>query len=183
LRYDGQGRQDRWAFPSATRPPSFNDATQASALASAGAANAADYEKYGYDANGNRTSLRKRDGSLLAYSFDALNRVTLKTVPERPTGPQALSSWQTRDVAYGYDLRGLQIRARFDDLLSGEGVTNAYDGLGRLVSASTSMGGTTRTLAYQYDANGSRTLLRLRSSQAEAVRSVQLGLGRARQPI
>jgi RHS repeat-associated protein len=94
---------------------------------------------------------------VLSYSFDALGRMTLKTVPERPTGPQALGSWQTRDVTYGYDLRGLQTRARFDDLLTGEGVTNGYDGFGRLVSSSTSMGGTTRTLAYQYESNGTRT--------------------------
>ena len=61
LRYDGHGRQDRWTFPSTTRPATYNDATQASALASAGSVNANDYEEYGYDANGNRTALRKRD--------------------------------------------------------------------------------------------------------------------------
>jgi YD repeat-containing protein len=35
-------------------------------------------------------------------------------------------------------------------------VTNAYDGFGRLASSSTNMGGTTRTLTYQYDADGNR---------------------------
>src|SRR5207237_9971548 len=68
MRYDGFGRQRRWTFPSKT---------------SAGLADAADYEEYDYDAAGNRSSLRKRDGSVLAFQYDALNRVTAKLVPER----------------------------------------------------------------------------------------------------
>ena len=155
LRYDNHDRQDRWTFPSTTRPAAYNDSNQATALASAGSVNANDYEEYGYDAAGNRTSLRKRDGSTLTYSYDALNRMTLKVVPERPNGPQALTTAQTRDVYYGYDLRGLQLYARFDSA-SGEGVTNAWDGFGRTASSSIDMGGTTRTLSYQYDANSNR---------------------------
>ena len=45
--YDGHDRRAKWTFSSPV---------------SAGVANPADYEEYGYDANGNRTSLRKRDG-------------------------------------------------------------------------------------------------------------------------
>ena len=156
LRYDGHMRQDRWTFPSTTRPTAYNDATPATALATAGAVNAGDYEEYTYDVIGNRTSLRKRDGSLLTYQYDNLNRVILKQVPERMSGPQALTAAQTRDVYYGYDLRNLQLYARFDSH-SGEGVTQAYDGFGRLSSSSTNMGGTTRTLGYQYDQGGRRT--------------------------
>jgi RHS repeat-associated protein len=155
LRYDGHGRQDRWTFPGTTRATSFNDATPATALASAGSVNAGDYEEYGYDPNGNRTSLRKRDGSMLGYTYDALNRATLKTVPERMSGSQALTTAQTRDVYYSYDLRNLQVSARFDSQ-TGEGVTNSYDGFGRLASTSTNMGGTTRTLTYAWDADGNR---------------------------
>ena len=138
LRYDGQGRQDRWTFPSAGGP--------------AGTVNAGDYEQYGYDAAGNRTSLRKRDGSTLTYSYDNLNRMTVKVVPER-TG---LTAAQTRDVYYGYDLRGLQTYARFDSA-SGPGIVNSYDGFGRLVATTADTDGTARTLAYQYDADGGRT--------------------------
>ncbi len=54
---------------------------------SVGVANPADYEEYGYDAAGNRTSHRKRDGSTLTFTYDNLNRMTVKVVPERAGSP------------------------------------------------------------------------------------------------
>ena len=138
--YDGLGRRSHLWFPSPTTP------TQVST---------ADHEQYWYDAAGNRTSLRKRDGSTLTYNYDNLNRVISKIVPERPSGPQALSGGQTRDVHYGYDLGDRQLFARFDSP-TGEGVTNSYDGFGRLLSSSINLGGVTRTLNHDYDANGGR---------------------------
>jgi YD repeat-containing protein len=145
LVYEGHDRQTRWIFPSATRPAAYNDATQATALASAGALNGADYEEYTYDLNGNRTSLRKRDGRTIAYSYDALNRLTLKDI----------AGGTAADVHYGYNARGLQTYARFAST-SGQGITSAWNPYGELTSSSTNMGGTTRTLSYQYDANGNR---------------------------
>jgi len=71
-------------------------------------------------------------------------------MPDRTTGSQALTSAQTRDVYYRYDLRNAQLSARFDSQ-AGEGITNQYDEFGRLVSTSINMGGTARTLSYQYD--------------------------------
>jgi len=58
------------------------------------------------------------------------------------------------------------IAARFDSA-SGEGITNVYNGFGRLTSSSTNMGpsagsgqaGVTRTLGHFYDPNGNRTYL------------------------
>lgn len=152
LRYDGHDRQIRWVFPATTLPSAYNDATPASALASAGALNESNYEAYGYDANSNRTSLRKRDGSTLTYAYDALNRMTVKVVPER-TG---LAATHTRDVYYGYDYRGLQTSARFDSG-SGEGLTTQYDGFGRMTANTLAMDGVSRTLAYRYDLTGNRT--------------------------
>ena len=155
LVYDGHGRKICWMLPSATRPSAYNDATPASALASAGALSgtitggvcaSGDYEAYAWDANGNRISVRKRDTRNILFAYDRLNRMIAKTYPDG--GATA--------VHYAYDLRNLQLSARFSSQ-SGEGITNAYDGFGRLASSSTNMGGTTRTLGYQHDRNGNRT--------------------------
>ena len=152
--YDGFDRQSKWIFPSKSRPAAFNPSTPANALATAGAINAADYEQYGYDANGNRTSLRKRDGSTLTYQYDALNRMTRKIVPERA----GLEARYTRDVFYGYDLRGLQTYARFDTA-KGEGVITAWNGFGEKVGETQTADGIVRTLTSSFNANGARTNL------------------------
>ncbi|MET3473090.1 RHS repeat-associated protein [Novosphingobium sp. 1529] len=168
--YDGFDRQTGWYFPSTSKPTNYSASaaatsttttncagqsiavSTASSFGSAGSVNCADYEAYGYDANGNRTSLRKRDGSILTYSFDALNRVIKKIVPER----SGLAATNTRDVYYGYDLQGHQLYARFDSA-SGEGIVNAWDGFGRQVSSTQAIDGVTRALGYQYDADSNRT--------------------------
>lgn len=62
------------------------------------------------------------------------------------------------DVYYSYDPRGLQLTARFVSA-TGEGITNVYDKAGRRTSAANNVGGASRTLSYQYDANGNRTRL------------------------
>ena len=152
LEYDGHDRQSKWIFPSKTGPSAFNKATPATALATAGALNSADYEEYTYDKNGNRLTHRKRDGSTLSFTYDGLNRMLVKTVPSRA----GLSSLHTRDVYYSYDLRNLQTSIRFDSA-SGDGTLSAYDGFGRMVSATDTLGSSSRTLTYQYDANGNRT--------------------------
>ncbi len=166
LAYDGFGRQTRWTFPSATRATSFNDASQTTALATSNSVNSGDHEDYSYDPQGNRLQITKRDGSTIAFAYDALNRVTTKTLTPGtstacPSSPcrlasQALATSQYRPVYYGYDLRGLQTYARFDSA-SGEGVSSSWDGFGRLKSSTTDMGGTARTLSYQYDRDGGRT--------------------------
>jgi RHS repeat-associated protein len=136
MTYDGHDRQVRWNFPSKT---------------TAGVVSTTDYEQYDYDAASNRTSVRKRNGATLTYSYDALNRMTHKIVPER-TG---LAATHTRDVYYGYDIRGLPLYTRFDSA-TGEGISMAYDGLGRLTNTTQAMDGVSRTLSYQYDAAGNR---------------------------
>ncbi len=110
-----------------------------------------DYEQYGYDANGNLTSLRKRNGSTFTFQFDALDRMTVKVVPELA----GLSSTHTRDVYYGYDLLGRMLYARFDGQ-SGQGITNTYDALSRVTSVTTAIDATW-ALGYGYDAAGNRT--------------------------
>ena len=146
MTYDGHDRQVRWTFPSKTVT---------------GSVDPADYEEYGYDANGNRTSLRKRDGSTFTYAYDTLNRMTTKVVPERA----GLATTHTRDVYYGYDLRGLQLYARFDSI-SGEGVTTAYDGFGRMASSALAMDSVTRTLTYVFDKDSNRSSVTHSDAQA-----------------
>ncbi|MEO9599795.1 RHS repeat-associated core domain-containing protein [Parasphingorhabdus sp.] len=144
--YDGFDRLSRWSFPSTTAPTAYNDATPVTALASAGAVSSSDYEAYTYDKNNNRLTLRKRDANIINYTYDRLNRMTLKNIPGSSTA----------DVYYGYDRRDLQMYARFAST-TGQGITTAYDDFGRPISSSINMGGTSRTLSYQYDANGNRT--------------------------
>lgn len=129
MSYDGHDRLEYWRFPSKTQ---------------GGVASTDDYERYEYDANGNRTLLRKRDGQEIGYSYDPLNRVAVKDIP----------GGTAQDVYYDYDLRGLQLKARFASL-AGAGLTNTYDGFGRLKTATTSFVGA--TLEYTWDANGNRT--------------------------
>jgi YD repeat-containing protein len=144
MTYDTLGLMVRWTFPSKT---------------AVGTTNATDYEEYAYDANGNRTSLRKRDGSVIGFTYDALNRLTLKTIPDRAD----LALTHTRDVFYSYDLRGLQTSATFSGAgttaISLIGVSSTYDGFGRLASSTWTMGGIafTRTLSYTRDILGNRT--------------------------
>jgi RHS repeat-associated protein len=160
LRYDGFDRVKRWVFPSQSKPSGFTNSTQASAVQSAGALNEADFEEYGYDANGNRTSWRKRDGRTFTLQYDALNRMTYKGVPDGCAPIQfgaCPAADRTRDVYYDYDLQGHQLYARFDSRTGGDAVLSGYNGLGQLTSSTTSMSGISRTLSYQYDANGNRT--------------------------
>jgi YD repeat-containing protein len=133
---DAFDRQARWVFPSKT---------------TAGVADQADYEEYGYDPAGNRISLRKRDGSVLTFHYDALGRMMSKFVPERP----GLTAAQTRDVHYEYDNRGRQTKVLFDGPY-GEGVTTHYDGFGRVISSTLAMAGTSRTIGHLYDSGGNR---------------------------
>lgn len=130
LTYDGFDRLAYWYFPSTS---------------SAGSVDSSDYEAYLYDANGNRTSLRKRDSETITYQYDALNRMSLKQVPNA-----------SQDVYYGYDLRGLMTYALFGST-SGAGVTNSYDGFGRLTSTTSTMGGISRTVSEGHNNDGDRT--------------------------
>jgi RHS repeat-associated protein len=141
LRYDGLGRQSCWIFPSKTTPGALG-----------GDCSAGDFEAYGYDVAGNGTSLRKRDGVTLAFAYDALNRMAQKTVPESATHAAGYA------VFYAYDLRGLETEARFGSA-NGLGLTNAYDGFGRLTASATSVDGTARTLTSSYDADSNRIAL------------------------
>lgn len=130
MTYNGHDELERWEFPSPTTP---------------GQVNTSDYEEYGYDLNGNRNSLRKRDGQTIGFTHDELNRMRVKDIP----------SSTAADVYFGYDLRNLQTSARFGSA-TGLGITNVYDGFGRLKSSSNNQDSVARTVLSDYDADGNR---------------------------
>jgi YD repeat-containing protein len=155
MKYDAFDRQSRWVFPSKT---------------TAGVADQNDYEEYGYDAAGNRTSLRKRDGSVLTYQYDAANRVSSKIVPERA----GLTAAQTRDVYYAYDNRGFQIAVWFD----GNDLERVWhDGFGRPATALSRMAGQDRYLNHIHDRDGNREHL-IFTNDGGRLRFYYDGLGR-----
>ena len=124
--YDGFDRLITTTFPSTTL--------------GAGTTNANDHESYAYDYNGNRTSLSRRNGQTLTFTYDALNRQIRKDVP-------GASSVYTK-----YDATGAVLSVTFASL-TGTGTYYAYDGLGRQTSETTSG----KTVSFQYDLNGNRT--------------------------
>ncbi|WP_443751055.1 RHS repeat domain-containing protein [Asticcacaulis solisilvae] len=142
LAYDGFDRLAALYYPSTTRPSAYDPSTPTNALATAGAYNPNDYETYGYDSNGNRTSWRRRDGNTFSYSYDNLNHEVHK-------GGSAIADMDT-----GYDLLGHVLYKRFTS--SGQGVSYTYDALGRVIQT-TDMN--SRTIWYSYNQMSARTQL------------------------
>lgn len=129
--YDGHDRLIRLDLPSKARgtaaSPNMPDGT--------------DYETYTYDAAGNRLTRRTRNGDVISYAYDALNRLQIK------------SGILIQDLNFTYDLAGRQ--TRIEDA-SGQFVAFSYDSVGHLISVTDQ---NSRTVAYEYDANGNRTKL------------------------
>ena len=97
--------------------------------------NGSDYAAYAYDANGNLTSKRKRDGSTLSFAYDALNHLT--------TGGDG--------ATYAYDNYGDVTSAAYNNVTT----TFTYDAFGRKLTQVSPIG----TVASTYDAAGDRTKL------------------------
>jgi RHS repeat-associated protein len=122
--YDGHDRLLQTRYPVGTQ--------------GANASSTTDYEGLSYDANSNVTQRRLRDGQLINYSYDNLNRITLKDLPSAEG-----------DASSGYDLAGRVISAT----QNGQTLTNVFDALGRMTATSGPLG----TNSYAYDAAGRRT--------------------------
>ena len=110
-----------------------------------GQENRQDFDKFGYDLNGNRTSWRRRSIQTITYEYDALNRMSLKNIPNT----------STKDVYYRYELTGVNTSATFGGF-AGQGVYNEYNGFGDLLSSTNTTGGSSRTLTYRNDRHGNR---------------------------
>ncbi len=130
LKYDGFDRLQYLYFPSKT---------------TAGQASTTDFEQYNYYPTSNLQSLKKRDGTIIDYYYDALNRPTQKHFPAAPA----------TDVYYGYDLRNLQLYANFGSP-TGQGVTTVYDGFSRVSSSTINLNGRSQQVSHKYDADGNR---------------------------
>lgn len=147
FQYDGHDRQSHWYFPHKT---------------AAGTVSTTDYEQYGYDAVGNRMSVRRRDGRTLTFAFDGLNRMISKIVPDGCAPIQVgacAPAAATRDVYYRYDMMGKQLTAKFDGVAGADGLTSSFDGFGLLRTSMISMGGFSKALAMAYDEAGNRSQL------------------------
>jgi RHS repeat-associated protein len=106
-----------------------------------------DYEGVQRDANGNVTLRRIRDGNLITYGYDNLNRLASKTLPK--TGSTAIYEY---DTSYQYDLVGRLTRAQ-DVNTHYAAIT--YDALGRQLSETSNFS----TRFFAYDVAGRRTSL------------------------
>jgi RHS repeat-associated protein len=125
--YDGHDRLLKTRFPTATVGAAISSTT--------------DFEQLTYDANSNVTQRRLRDAQLINYSYDNLNRITLKDLPG--TEP---------DVSTAYDLLG---RATNITDSASNFVGLAYDALGRVTAQSSPLG----VKGMGYDLAGRRTTL------------------------
>lgn len=146
FQYDGHDRLRFTYFPHPTTGARCTQPGTATGTPSCASGQTYDptYERYDLDAHGNRTGLRGRDGQVIAFTFDALNRQTLKDIP----------GGTASDVYSKYDLAGRPQWLKFANA-SGEGIVYGYDSAQRLTSE-TSFG---RAVSYQYDVGGNRTRL------------------------
>lgn len=115
--YDGLDRLAMVRYPNAT----------------GGGASSTDYEQYAYDANDNRTSWRRRDGTTVAFTYDVLNR----------------AQNGLRGESYAYD----NLARRTGAILGGYTSEAVYDALGRMTIDRTNG----LTMSYGYDLAGRRT--------------------------
>jgi RHS repeat-associated protein len=127
--YDGVDRLQKTQYPSPT---------------TAGTSSTTDFEQITYDVNGNAIQRRLRDGQLISQSFDNLDRITVKDVPNLVT--------YENDITYSYDLLD---RLTLATNGVGRNVAYAYDALGRIKSESSPFS----TFVKQYDSAGQITRL------------------------
>lgn len=126
--YDGHDRLQKTCYPVAA----------VGALASS----TSDCEQLSYDANGNVVERQLRDTQKIYYTYDNLNRMTVKNVPNAVTGEL--------DVNTTYD--NLDRPILVADTASNN-VGSTFDALGRMTAQTSPFG----TIGMQYDAAGRLT--------------------------
>jgi len=126
---DGHDRLSQTQYPVATK--------------GSNASNTSDYEQLTYDANGNVTQKRLRDGTVIGLTYDNLNRVTFRDLP----------SGNSTDVTWAYDLLG---RMTTSTNPGGHYNNFTYDALSRVTMHADTYGA---SKTYLYDAADRRTRL------------------------
>jgi len=143
--YDGFDRLSKTRYPNPTK--------------GAGTSSTTDYEQLpSYDANSNPLSRRVRDGTSIAFTYDNLNRITLKNLPG--TEP---------DVTYGYDNLGRVTSAN----QTGNNLTFNWDALSRKTSEVGPLG----TTGFGYDLANRRTSITYPSTTALTINYAYLVTG------
>lgn len=116
--YDGFDRLSRRRYPVATGSGSSTT----------------DYEEYTYDAASNVATERRRDGTVITYGYDALNRLIFSSLPA---------------TTFAYDNLGRMLSAT----AAGSTLSWTHDALNRPVTKTDAFG----SWSYQYDLAGQRT--------------------------
>ena len=118
---------------------------------SGGPVNEGHYEEYGYDAAGNRTSLRNKLGRVWTYDYDANHRLTDEHTP------QVAVTTVTSEVPAGSEDDWMLPRPTLESSTETASLVThiEYDGLGNVVARTEAFGRPeARTTQYVYDALG-----------------------------
>jgi RHS repeat-associated protein len=149
--YDGFNRLHETDFPINTLGANQSSTTDYNSNCTSAAPTGSNLERYCYDLNGNRTALHKRDGSIITYVYDNLNREVAKHWPTGGGSLDVYSGYNSSTGQVGYDLLGHQIYAHYASE-GGSGVNYSYDITGRLLTETTG----SLTMTYAYDVAGNR---------------------------
>lgn len=142
--YDGHDRLWRMVFPHPQTGLPNSSCDQQLALCTP-----ADFEQYGYDNDGNKTSTRKRSGATISYEMNAQDKERLRTVPAN----SALAGG--RVVTTTFDLAGHEVAFTAE----GQTLSYAYDNAGRLDYMTDSYLGATNRVDYTFDEAGNKKRL------------------------
>jgi RHS repeat-associated protein len=142
--YDGFDRPSKARYPSPAK--------------GSGTSSTTDYEQLSYDANSNVTSWRLRDTTSIAFTYDKLDRVTLKNLPG--TEP---------DVTYGYD----NLDRLTSAIQTGNNLSFTWDALSRKLTEAGPQG----TTSFGYDLADRRTSITYPSATALTINYAYLVTG------
>lgn len=126
--YDVVGRLTRRSYPNGTAVAlGYNAANRVTALSVRAGTSLLAEKQYTYDRAGNVVQVRNESGSVEAYTYDAINRLTRAVTPHRikQSGAKTPSTYQ-----WVYDAVG----NRLSETIDGVGVPSSFDAANQIVS-------------------------------------------------